>query len=148
MRLGHRARTAAPPEQVWQALGNPTRWPEFMTTLKKVRGVHGPAREGQRLLGISRTPLGMAMPIDVLAAVANERLVLRVHSLPGVTEQTAFVLTRTTRGGTDISVSTEVVGLFALPALPGVWAALGVTARVLALRAARSVQADRSAGAA
>lgn len=148
MRLRHRGRTAAPPERVWQALGDPARWPEFMITLKKVRGVHGPARDDQRLLGISRSPLGIPIPIDVVAAVANERLVLRVHSLPGVTEQTAFVLTPSTRGGTDISVSTEVEGLFALPALPGVWTALEVTTRMLALRAARSVQADRSAGAA
>ena len=148
MRLRHRVRTAAPPAVVWEALGDPERWPEFMPTLKRVRGAHGPAQAGQRLLAVSRTPLGLRIPVDVLEAEPGVRLVVRSHTLPGVTEQTTFVLTRTTRGGTDVSVSTVVDGLFALPAVIPVWAALGITARVLALRTDRSAKAVRRAGAA
>lgn len=148
MRLRHRVRTSAPPHVVWEALGDPRRWPEFTPSLRTVRGVHGPATVGQHLLGISRTPLGLRIPLDVVEVEPGSRLVVRSHTLPGVTEQTTFTLTPTTRGGTDITVSTMVEGLFALPAVLPAWVALGVTARVLALRTDRSIRTKRRAGAA
>lgn len=148
MRLRHRVRTSASPAQVWELLGDPVRWPEFMPGFRSVRGAHGPAAAGQHLLGISRTPFGLRIPLDVVEAVTGERLVLRTATLPFVNEQTTFVLTRTTRGGTDISVSTVVDGLLALPAAMPVWATVGVSAHLLVARTDRALRTSRRAGAA
>ena len=142
MRLTHRVRTAAPPSLVWEVLGDPARWPEFDVFLTKVRGADGPAAAGQHLVGISRwTVLGI--PLDVVEATPEERLVMRVRTAPAVTEELTFVLTPTTKGGTVITVSLVVEGLLARPAVPLLWLANGLNARVLASRTTRLAKSRR-----
>ena len=144
MRLSHRVRTSASPALVWSVLGTPARWPEFDVFLTRVRGSAGTATAGQHLVGLSRwTALGI--PLDVLEAVPEERLVLRVRTAPAITEELTFVLTPTTRGGTDISVSIVVEGLLARPAVPVLWLANGLNARVLAARTHKMAKAARRA---
>ncbi|MCW2598277.1 MAG: Polyketide cyclase / dehydrase and lipid transport [Frankiales bacterium] len=133
MKLAHRVRTTASPAQVWALLGTPTQWPRFDVFLTKVRGTDRPAAVGQHLVGISRwTKLGI--PLDVLEVDPEQRLVMRIRTAPGITEELTFVLTPTTKGGTDIAVSMVVDGLFAGPVAPVLWLANGLNARVLAAR--------------
>jgi uncharacterized protein YndB with AHSA1/START domain len=142
VKLVHRVRTAASPEVVWSILGTPARWPLFDVFLSKVKGSSRGAEPGQHLVGISRgTALGI--PLDVLEVVPQRRLVMRVRTAPGITEEITFVLTPTTRGGTDIRVSIVVEGLFARAAAPVLWLANGVNARVLASRTAHLARARR-----
>jgi uncharacterized protein YndB with AHSA1/START domain len=145
MKLAHRVRTSATPAQVWAVLGTPASWPQFDVFLAKVRGTTRAAEVGQHLVGISRwTTLGI--PLDVLEVVPEQRLVMRVRTAPGITEELTFVLTPTTKGGTAISLSIVVDGLFAGPAAPVLWLANGLNARVLAARTQRMArQARRSA---
>lgn len=146
MRLTHRVRTSASPALVWEVLGNPARWPEFDVFLTKVRGADGAAAAGQHLVGISRwTTLGI--PLDVIEAVPDQRLVMRVRTAPAVTEELTFVLTPTTRGGTVITVALVVEGLLARPAVPLLWLANGINARVLAGRTHRLAKAIRRSAA-
>ena len=146
MRLTHRVRTAASPALVWEVLGNPARWPEFDVFLTKVRGADGPAVAGQHLVGISRwTALGI--PLDVVEVTAEERLVMRVRTAPAVTEELTFLLTPTTKGGTVITVALVVEGLLARPAVPLLWLANGLNARVLASRTTRLARALRRSAA-
>lgn len=144
MRLAHRVRTSASPGQVWQVLGDPSRWPEFELLLRRVRGGEGAVAAGQTLLGVSRVAL-IAVPIDVLEAVPASRLVLRVHAAPGVVERLAFEVVPLARGGSDISVSVVVEGLFARAAVLPLWLGSGFTTRVLGVRAERLARAARSA---
>ncbi|MCW2498825.1 MAG: Polyketide cyclase / dehydrase and lipid transport [Frankiales bacterium] len=140
MKLVHRVRTSAPPALVWELLGHPDRWPQFDVFLRKVRGTSRPAAVGQHLVGISRwTALGI--PVDVLEVEPERRLVMRVRTAPGITEELTFVLTPTTRGGTDIALCLVVDGLFARPAVPLLWLANGLNARVLAARTQRLARA-------
>ena len=142
MRLTHRVRTAASPALVWEVLGTPVRWPEFDVFLTKVRGADGPAAAGQHLVGVSRwTVLGI--PLDVVEVTPEQRLVMRVRTAPAVTEELTFVLTPTTKGGTVITVSLVVEGLLARPAVPLLWLANGLNARVLAARTTRLAKALR-----
>ena len=144
MRLGHRVRTSASPAQVWDVIGTPARWPDFDVVLTRVRGASGAAAAGQHLVGISRwTALGI--PLDVLEVVPHERLVLRVRTAPGITEELTFQLTPTTKGGTDIALSIVVEGLLARPAVPVLWLANGLNARVLAARTHKLAKAARRA---
>ncbi len=145
MKLVHRVRTAASPAQVWEVLGTPAHWPQFDLFLAKVRGTDRPAAAGQHLVGVSRwTQLGI--PLDVLEVDPERRLVVRIRTAPGLTEELTFVLTPTTKGGTVISVATVVEGLFARPAAPVLWLANGLNARVLARRTHnRARQARRTA---
>lgn len=133
MRLVHHVHTTASPSQVWATLGTPTRWPQFDVFLAKVRGPERPAVAGQHLVGISRW-IALGIPLDVLEVKPERRLVVRVRTAPGITEELTFVLTPTTRGGTSISVSVVVDGLFAGVAAPVLWLANGLNARVLAAR--------------
>jgi uncharacterized protein YndB with AHSA1/START domain len=136
MKLAHRVRTSATPAQVWAVLGTPASWPQFDVFLAKVRGTTRAAEVGQHLVGISRwTTLGI--PLDVLEVVPEQRLVMRVRTAPGITEELTFVLTPTTKGGTAISLSIVVDGLFAGPAAPVLWLANGRTQR-MARQARRS----------
>lgn len=146
MKLAHRVHTSATPAQVWEVLGTPARWPQFDVFLAKVRGEERPAAPGQHLVGISRwTTLGI--PLDVLEVVPEQRLVMRVRTAPGITEELTFVLTPTTRGGTDIAVALVVEGLFAGPAAPVLWLANGLNARVLAARTHRTARKARRSAA-
>lgn len=146
MRLTHRVRTSASPALVWEVLGNPSRWPEFDVFLTKVRGADGPAIAGQHLVGISRwTTLGI--PLDVVEALPEQRLVMRVRTAPAVTEELTFLLTPTTKGGTVITVALVVEGLLARPAVPLLWLANGINARVLAARTHRLARALRRSAA-
>ena len=133
MRLVHRVRTTASPAQVWELLGDPARWPQFDLFLRRVREGDGPASTGQQLVGVARW-WSLAVPLEVLEAVPGERLVLRVRTAPGVTEEVTHVLVPTTRGGTVITVGIVVDGPFALPAALPLWLASGLTSRVLAAR--------------
>ena len=144
MRLAHRARTRATPAQVWQVLGEPGRWPEFDPTLRKVRGATGAALPGQALVGVSRIG-GLALPIDVVEVVPGSRLVLRVHTAPGVVETVTHEVTPVLQGGADVQVSVVVEGLFARLAVVPLWLASGLTLRLLATRADRIARSARSA---
>jgi uncharacterized protein YndB with AHSA1/START domain len=142
MKLVHRVRTPASPAQVWEVLGTPANWPQFDVFLSKVKGSSRPASVGQHLVGISRwTVLGI--PLDVLEVEPEQRLTMRVHTAPGITEELTFVLTPTTRGGTDIRLSIVVEGLFAGPAAPVLWLANGLNARLLAARTGKAARALR-----
>ena len=144
MRLVQKARTSASPAQVWEVLGDPARWPEFELFLRRVRGTHGALAPGQTLVGISRVAL-LAIPIDVLEVEPASRLVLRVHTAPGVRETvTHEVLPRVT-GGSDVHVGVVVEGLFARPAAVPLWLASGLTVRLLVARAERLARAARRA---
>lgn len=144
MKLAHRVRTSASPAQVWALLGTPKQWPQFDVFLTKVRGTDRSATVGQHLVGISRwTKLGI--PLDVLEVEPEQRLVMRVRTAPGITEELTFVLTPTTKGGTDVCVSIVVEGLFAGPAAPVLWLANGLNARVLAHRTHRLARQARKA---
>lgn len=148
MNLSHRVRTSATPAQVWQVLGDPQRWPEFDLFLQQVRGSSGRVSTGDHLLGIGRV-VPVRIPVDVVEAVAERRLVLRVHVAPGVVEEVTHVLTPGVRGGCHIAVSVVVEGLFARAAVLPLWLARGLTARVLASRVQRLARtAGGTAGAA
>ena len=90
--LSHRVRTSASPAQVWQVLGDPGRWPEFDLFLQQVRGSSGRVSTGDHLLGIGRV-VPVRIPVDVVEAVPERRLVLRVHVAPGVVEEVTHALT-------------------------------------------------------
>ena len=138
------ARTSATPAQVWEVLGQPSRWPEFEPLLRCVRGTHGAAAAGQTLLGVSRIA-NLAVPIDVREADPGRRLVVRVHTAPGVGQLLTVDLVPVVSGGTDIACSVVVDGLFARLAAGPLWLASGFTVRLLAVRAERLARAARRA---
>lgn len=144
MRLAHRVHTAASAAQVWEVLGRPQRWPQFDPFLRRVRGTDGPAVTGLRLVGVSRVG-SLRVPVDVVEATAPSRLVLRVHTAPGVREQVTHEVTPAVRGGCDVTVSVVVDGPLARLAAGPLWLASGVTARLLATRADRLARAARRA---
>lgn len=144
MRLRHRVRTSASPGQVWTVLGQPARWPEFDLFLHRVRGASGPAGTGQHLLAVGRG-IGIRIPIDVVEARPERRLVLRVHAAPGVVEEVSFEITPLVRGGCDLAVSVVVEGLFARAAAVPLWLARGLTSRVLAHQVEKIARAARRA---
>ena len=138
--LRHRVRTRASPAQVWQVLGDPQRWPEFDLFLRQVRGSSGRVSTGDHLLGIGRV-LPVRIPVDVVEAVPERRLVLRLHLAPGVVEEVTHVLTPAVRGGCSVAVSVVVDGLFARVAALPLWLSRGLTSRLLALRVERLARA-------
>lgn len=144
MRLAARARTTASPAQVWEVLGTPSRWPEFEPWLRRVRGTQRRATTGQALVGVSRF-YGVTVPIDVLEAVPGERLVLRLHTAPGVTQTVTHELLPTVQGGSDVRVGVVVEGLFARAAAGPLWLASALTLRLLVVRAERLARAARRA---
>ncbi len=142
MRLSHRVRTTASPAEVWKVLGDPQRWPEFDLFLRSVRGAHGAAVTGQHLLGLSR--LGsLRIPVDVVEAVPDRRLVLLVHTAPGLRETVTHEITPTVRGGSDVVVSVVVEGLLARVGAVPLWLANGLNARLLAARTDRTARQRR-----
>ena len=147
MRLSHRVRTSASPAEVWAVLGDPQRWPEFDPFLRTVRGAHGPAASGQHLLGLARVA-SLRIPVDVVEAVPDKRLVLLVHTAPGLRETVTHEITPAVRGGSDVVVSVVVEGLWARFGAVPLWLASGLSARVLAAstdRTARETRRERSA---
>lgn len=138
------ARTSATPAQVWQVLGQPARWPEFEPLLRRVRGTHGAAAAGQALVGVSRIA-NLAIPLDVREVEHARRLVVRVHTAPGVGQVLTIELVPVVSGGTDVVCSVVVDGLFARAAAAPLWLASGVTVRLLAVRAERLARAARRA---
>jgi hypothetical protein len=144
VRLSHRVRTSASPAQVWSVLGDPARWPEFDVFLHRVQGASGSAATGQHLLAVGRG-FGVRIPIDVVEAVAERRLVLRVHAAPGVVEEITSEITPLVRGGCDLAVSVVVEGLFARVAALPLWLARGLTSRVLGHRVDVIARAARRA---
>ncbi len=142
MRLAHSVRTSASPSEVWELFGTPAAWPQFDLFLRRVRGTEGQAAPGQHLVGVARW-WALGIPLDVLEAVPDERLVLRVRTAPGLTEEVTHVLTPTVRGGTDIRTSVVVEGLFARPAAVPLWLASGLTTRLLAARTHRLARGRR-----
>ena len=144
MRLTHRVHTDATPAQVWEVLGDPRRWPQFELGLRSVRGAHGSAATGQRLIGLSRVA-SLGIPLDVLEAHAPSRLVLLVHVLPGLRQEVTHVVTPAARGGSDLVVSVVVDGPLARASVVPSYLASGLTARLLAHRADRVARAARDA---
>jgi hypothetical protein len=146
MRLEHRVRTSASPAEVWSVLGVPAAWPTVHLFLRGVRGGISRVVAGQRLMALARLSL-LAVPVDVLEVVPEQRLVVLVHTAPGLREQLAFDLTPAVPRGTDIRVTVAVEGAFALPAAIPLWLADGLTARVLAARTDRLSRLARRAAA-
>ena len=142
MRLVQTARTSSSPSQVWEVLGQPKRWPEFELFLRRVRGTSGAAVAGQTLVGVSRVG-SLAVPIDVLEAEPGRRLVLRVHTAPGVRQTMTTEILPVVRGGSDLRVSVALDGLLAPAAAGPAWLASGVTVRLLAVRTERVARAAR-----
>lgn len=142
MRLAARAHTSASPAQVWEVLGSPARWPEFDPFLRRVRGGLGTATAGQTLVGVSRIG-GLAVPIDVVEAEAGSRLVLRMHTAPGVRQTVTHDIVPTVPGGSDVRVNVVVEGLFARAAAAPLWFARNLTLRLLVVRTERLARAAR-----
>ncbi len=142
MRLAHRVHSAASPAQVWQVLGDPQQWAQFDLGLRGVRGASGAATTGQRLIGLSRVA-ALGIPIDVLEATPPHRLVLLVHTLPGLRQEMTFDVTSAVRGGADVTVAVVVDGLLGWPAVWPLYLATGLTARLLARRTDRLAEGAR-----
>jgi uncharacterized protein YndB with AHSA1/START domain len=142
MRLAHRVRTSASPDEVWQLLGDPRRWPEFTPFLRRVHGAPDRVRTGQTLLSVARFT-SLRIPVDVVEAVPQQRLELFLHTAPGVWQRVTYELAPAVRGGTHVRVSLVVEGLFARGAAVPLWLANSLTARVLAARAEREASATR-----
>jgi hypothetical protein len=146
MRLQHRVHTSATPAQVWAVVGVPSAWPTVDVFLRGVRGGVSRVAAGQRLMGLVRLSV-LAIPVDVVDAVPDERLVLLVHTAPGLREELTLDLVPALPSGTDISLTVVVEGAFALAAVLPLWLANGLTARVLAARTDRSARAARRSAA-
>jgi hypothetical protein len=146
MRLEHRVHTRAAPAQVWTLLGDPSAWPTFDLFVSGLRGGVSQVSSGQRLMALARLSL-LAVPVDVVEAVPDERLELLVHTAPGLRERLAFDLIPSVTRGTDIRLTIVVEGAFAVPAALPLWLAAGLTARVLAARTDRQARIDRRAAA-
>ena len=144
MRLAHRVHTSAAPAQVWALLGTPRAWPQFDLVLRGVRGGHGRAVSGERLMALLRMS-AVGVPVDVVEALPEKRLVLDVHLLPGLRERVTYDLTSALQGGTDIDVSVVVEGVLAAPAALPLWLYDGFTTRVLAARTDRAARQARRA---
>lgn len=144
MRLAQSAGTTASPAQVWEVLGDPTRWPEVEPFLRRVRGTRDQAAAGQVLVGVSRIA-SLAVPIDVLEAVAPSRLVLRVHTAPGVRQTITHEVVPRVRGGSDIHVAVVLEGPLAVPLAGPLWLSSSFTLRLLVARVARIARAARRA---
>ena len=144
MRLAHRVHTAAAPAEVWQLLGTPGQWSQFDLLLRGVRGGHGRAVTGEHLMALLRMS-AVGVPIDVVEALPEKRLVLDLHLLPGLRERVTYDLTTTLQGGTDIDVSVVVEGVLAAPAALPLWLYDGFTTRVLAARTDRAARLARRA---
>jgi hypothetical protein len=142
MRLEHRVHTGATPGQVWAVLGDPSAWPTIELFTRGIRGRATRVLAGQRLMALVRMSV-VAIPVDVLEVVPEERLVLLVHTAPGLREQLSFDLTPSLSRGCDIRVSIGLEGPFALGALAPAWLAAGLTARVLAARTQRQARLAR-----
>lgn len=147
MALVHRVHTTASPAQVWVLLGDPHCWPQFEVLLRRVRGRAGPATAGAHLVGVARV-LSLGVPVDVVEAVPESRLVLVVHTAPGVRQTIATELTPSVQGGCDVRVSVVVDGLFARLAFGPLWLGVGFTTRVLVARTDRLSRAGTERGAA
>jgi hypothetical protein len=146
MRLEHRVQTSATPAQVWALLGNPSAWSSFELFVRGVRGRTTRVATGHRLMALARLST-LAVPVDVVESVEDERLVLLVRTAPGLRERLAFDLTPAVPRGTDIRLSVVVEGAFALPAAVPLWLAGGLTARILAARTDRQARIERRAAA-
>ena len=145
MRLVHRVHTSATPAVVWRMLGDPGSWSQFDLFLRGVRGGRGRLSDGDRLMALLRLS-AVGVPVDVVEALPERRLVLVVHLVPGLRQQVTYELMPAVRGGTDIAVSVVVEGLLARPAVLPLWLVDGLNARVLAARTDRLArQARRTA---
>ena len=140
MRLVHRVTTRAPLDLVWELLADPRRWPSYQPLLRRVDGVKGTVSTGDHLLAIARAS-HLRIPVDVVEAVPGERLVVLIHTVPGVRETLTHELLPTLQGGTSLAVSSVVDGPFARLALAPLWLASGVYTRLLARRVDREAAA-------
>lgn len=144
MRLEHRVHTSASPAQVWALLGDPSAWPTFDLFVRGIRGRATRLATGHRLMALARMST-LAIPVDVVEAVPEERLELLVHTAPGLRERLVFDLVPAVPRGTDVRLAVVVEGAFALPAALPLWVAAGLTARVLAARTDRQARIERRA---
>ena len=142
MRLAHRVHTSATATQVWQLLGDPQAWPQFDLLLRRVEGHHAPATTGQNLIAVARFG-ALRIPVDVVEAVPGRRLVLLVHTAPGLRERVTHEITTAVRGGCDLTVSVVVDGLLAPVAAAPLYLVSGLTTRLLGARTERLARAAR-----
>ena len=142
MRLAHRVHTSATAAQVWELLGDPRAWPQFDLLLRRVEGHHAPATTGQNLIAVARFG-ALRIPVDVVEAVPGHRLVLLVHTAPGIRERVTHEITTAVRGGCDLEVSVVVDGLLAPVAAAPLYLVSGLTTRLLAARTEGLARAAR-----
>ena len=142
MRLAHRVHTSATPAQVWEVLGDPQRWPQFDPTLRAVRGASRTTAAGQRLVGLSRMG-ALGIPLDVLEASPPYRLVVLVHTMPGLRQQVTTDVVPAARGGSYLTVAMILDGLLVWPALWPAWWTTALHARLLGHRADLVARAAR-----
>ena len=83
------------------------------------------------------------LPLVLLHALLGRRLVLLVHTAPGIRERMTFEITTAVRGGCDLEVSVVVDGLLAPLAAAPLYLASGFTTRLLAARTDRLARAAR-----
>ena len=144
MRLVQRVHTVASPAQVWALLAMPSSWPQFDLLFRSLGDARRPAAPGQHLMGTTRFGL-VRLPVDIVETVEGRRLVLVVHTAPGVREQVAYDLTEAEGGGCDVQISLTVDGLFAPFAVLPLFLSGGVTVRLLAARADRAARGPGAA---
>ena len=140
MRITHRVASRAGVDDVWAALGDPTRWPEHDVLVDRVECVRGHAREGQHLVVVTRG-LRLRIPVDVRIVVPGRHLGLSVRTAPGLTHEIDVMLTPRPRGGTQVRVQVLLDGVFARWWWLPEWTTRAVSTRLLARRAMRA--ADR-----
>ena len=128
---------------VWELLGDGRAWSQFELSL---RGVRGQVAAGAHLMALLRMT-AVGIPVDVVEAVPEQRLVLVVQLMPGLREELTFDLTDAVHGGTDIALSVVVDGLLAATAALPLWLYDGFTLRVLAARSDRLARLARRAAA-
>ncbi len=137
MRITHRVGTKAAVDEVWAALGDPTRWAEHDVMVDHVECVRGLVREGQHLVVVSRG-LRLRVPVDVRLVAPGRHLGLTVRTAPGLTHEVDVMLTPRPGGGTQVRVQVLLDGVFARWWWLPEWATRGISTRLLAWRSTRT----------
>ena len=137
MRITHRVGTRAGIDEVWAALGDPTRWSEHDVLVDHVECVRGPVSEGQHLVVVSRG-LRLRIPVDVRLVAPGRHLGITVRTAPGLTQEVDIMLTPAPGGGTRVRVQVELDGVFARWWWVPEWTARAVSTRLLAWRSPRT----------
>jgi hypothetical protein len=137
VRVTHRVGTKAGADEVWAALGDPTRWPEHDVLVDHVECVRGKVREGQHLVVVTRG-LRLRIPVDVRLVVPGRHLGLTVRTAPGLTHEIDVMLTPRPGGGAQVRVQVLLAGVFARWWWLPEWTTRAVSTRLLARRSRRA----------